>query len=69
MYLSGTSAWNSVIAAALAADSTRVPSAARPPVRCIRANARTSAGVEVISPAGPSERGSCQTGREDRLGR
>src|ERR1700722_11509557 len=60
-YLSGTSAWNSVIAAALAADSTRVPSAARPPVRCIRANASTSAGVEVISPAGPSARGGCQT--------
>ena len=62
MYLSGRSAWCAVMAAADSSESTRVPSAARPPVRCRRAKASTSATVEVIRPAGPTERSSPQTG-------
>ena len=56
MYLSGRSASWAVMAAAESSESTRVPSAARPPARCRRANASTSATVEVTSPAGPTER-------------
>ncbi len=60
MYLSGTSACRSVIAAALCSLSSRVPSGASPPVRCSRANASTSPTVELIRPAGPADRGSPQ---------
>ena len=62
MYGSGRSACRSAMAAALASLSTRLPSAARPPARCSRAKASTSAALETISPAGPTERIRPQTG-------